>query len=178
MTTVDTKACRECGTVLVRRGDERANAYTRRQYCSKTCQQHAYRRFRTGGGQPTIVKPPRQAKATEIDTSWHARGACRRPGVDREIFFGADREQGATERVDAAKAICASCPVKAECGRYALTQPEPYGVWGGMSEGERRDILRRRRGASEDHHRLRSSTDALTASLRAGRTAQTGPSAA
>jgi WhiB family redox-sensing transcriptional regulator len=42
-------------------------------------------------------------------------------------------------RVSAAKAICARCPVVAECLDYALTYHEPEGVWGGMTPRERRE---------------------------------------
>jgi WhiB family redox-sensing transcriptional regulator len=44
-------------------------------------------------------------------------------------------------RIDAAKAICGSCPVVAECRTHALTVQEPYGIWGGMSERDRAALL-------------------------------------
>jgi WhiB family redox-sensing transcriptional regulator len=47
--------------------------------------------------------------------------------------------------VDAARQICAECPVKAECLEYALENRIDHGVWGGCSERERRRIQRRRR---------------------------------
>ncbi|WP_162237328.1 WhiB family transcriptional regulator, partial [Aeromicrobium sp. Leaf272] len=39
---------------------------------------------------------------------------------------------------------CARCPVIEQCREHALTVQEPYGVWGGLSEAERREILERR----------------------------------
>ncbi|WP_424556268.1 WhiB family transcriptional regulator [Streptacidiphilus pinicola] len=48
-------------------------------------------------------------------------------------------------REDAAKRVCAGCPVLDECRTYALEAREPYGVWGGMSEDERAALLRMRR---------------------------------
>jgi WhiB family redox-sensing transcriptional regulator len=43
-----------------------------------------------------------------------------------------------------ARRICADCPVKAECREYALAQGEQFGIWGGLTAGERQ---RRRRAA-------------------------------
>jgi WhiB family redox-sensing transcriptional regulator len=66
---------------------------------------------------------------------WQRRGACRRPGVDPDAFFP---EKGGSTR--AAKAICAGCPVKAQCLAYALANDDRFGVWGGLSERERRRL--------------------------------------
>ena len=48
-----------------------------------------------------------------------------------------------TARAEAAKAICATCPVIKECREQSLKVREPYGVWGGLSEDERRALKRR-----------------------------------
>ena len=68
---------------------------------------------------------------------WQSQGACRR--VDPAVFFHPEGERGPARRRrdDAAKAVCASCPVLAQCRQHALTVREPYGVWGGMTEDER-----------------------------------------
>jgi WhiB family transcriptional regulator, redox-sensing transcriptional regulator len=68
---------------------------------------------------------------------WQYQGACRR--VDPAVFFHPEGERGPARRRrdDAAKAVCASCPVLAQCRQHALTVREPYGVWGGMTEDER-----------------------------------------
>ncbi|MTA96041.1 MAG: WhiB family transcriptional regulator, partial [Actinobacteria bacterium] len=42
-----------------------------------------------------------------------------------------------------AKAICASCPVLAQCRDHALAVQEPYGIWGGLSEDERAELIAR-----------------------------------
>lgn len=72
---------------------------------------------------------------------WQLRGACR--GVDPVLFFHPDGERGSARarRQEAAKKICAGCPVLAACRNHALTVHEPYGVWGGMSEEERHRML-------------------------------------
>jgi WhiB family redox-sensing transcriptional regulator len=46
--------------------------------------------------------------------------------------------------VDAARRVCADCPVKTECLEYALANRIDHGVWGGTSERERRRILKAR----------------------------------
>ena len=61
------------------------------------------------------------------------------------MFFHPEGERGAARlaRERAAKAICASCPVRRECAQHAEQVREPYGVWGGMSEEEREAAYRR-----------------------------------
>ena len=74
---------------------------------------------------------------------WQYSGTCR--GQDPSLFFHPEGERGGTRRRrdDAAKAICAECPVIVQCRNHALLVHEPYGVWGGMSEDERRSLKRR-----------------------------------
>jgi WhiB family redox-sensing transcriptional regulator len=66
---------------------------------------------------------------------WQERARCRQH--DPEVFFP---EKGGSSRE--AKRICADCPVRIECLNYALRRDERYGVWGGMSERERRRLKR------------------------------------
>ncbi|GAA2243460.1 WhiB family transcriptional regulator [Rarobacter faecitabidus] len=72
---------------------------------------------------------------------WQYKGSCR--DVDDTVFFHPEGERGAARRrrAEAAKAICAECPVLQQCREHALHVREPYGVWGGMSEDERAEIL-------------------------------------
>ena len=74
---------------------------------------------------------------------WQLLGACR--GADPNIFFHPEGERGPAReaRAKAAKAICASCPVRVTCAEHALSVREPYGVWGGLSEDEREAIYAR-----------------------------------
>lgn len=76
---------------------------------------------------------------------WQLQGACR--GADPDIFFHPEGERGSARRnrERAAKAVCAGCPVVAECAAHALSVREPYGVWGGMSEDDREALLARQR---------------------------------
>ena len=76
-----------------------------------------------------------------------AGAACK--GADPDLFFGPDAEFVTVrqEREAKAKAVCARCPVRAECLEYALDTGEAYGVWGGANEDERRAMLRQRRAS-------------------------------
>jgi WhiB family redox-sensing transcriptional regulator len=72
---------------------------------------------------------------------WQLRGACR--GEDSALFFHPEGERGSSReaRDAAAKQVCQTCPVAKECLQYALATREPYGVWGGLSESERAEVL-------------------------------------
>lgn len=74
--------------------------------------------------------------------SWQLRAACRE--MDTDLFFHpyGERDPSRTRRVQAAKAVCAGCPVRVECAEHALTVGEAYGVWGGLSEDERAAMAR------------------------------------
>ena len=69
--------------------------------------------------------------------SWQDQANCL--GVDPDLFFP---ERGASTRE--AKEVCRGCVVRMECLEYALANGEKFGIWGGMSERERRRIRRRR----------------------------------
>jgi WhiB family redox-sensing transcriptional regulator len=73
--------------------------------------------------------------------NWQLAAACR--GMDVEIFFhpASERRHQKQRRIDQAKVICNSCPVLEECRQHALRTREPYGIWGGLSEEERAEIL-------------------------------------
>jgi WhiB family redox-sensing transcriptional regulator len=71
------------------------------------------------------------------DQSWQARANC--AGVDPELFFP---QRGASTRE--AKAVCGGCVVREDCLEYALANGEKFGIWGGLSERERRRVRRRR----------------------------------
>ena len=68
--------------------------------------------------------------------SWQERALCAQ--TDPEAFFP---EKGGSTRE--AKRVCLSCEVRAECLEYALAHDERFGIWGGLSERERRRLKRR-----------------------------------
>lgn len=67
---------------------------------------------------------------------WQERALCAQ--TDPEAFFP---EKGGSTRE--AKRICAGCEVRSECLEYALAHDERFGIWGGLSERERRRLKRR-----------------------------------
>ena len=69
------------------------------------------------------------------EQSWQERSLCAQ--TDPEAFFP---EKGGSTRE--AKKICVGCEVKAECLEYALAHDERFGIWGGLSERERRRLKR------------------------------------
>ena len=73
---------------------------------------------------------------------WQQQAACRGPlGA---VFFPpptTERKREKLAREQKAKDICLACPVLDECRRYAIAIREPHGVWGGLSEQERRVLL-------------------------------------
>jgi WhiB family redox-sensing transcriptional regulator len=70
------------------------------------------------------------------DPTWHESALCAE--TDPEAFFP---EKGGSTRE--AKKICTGCEVRAECLEYALANDERFGIWGGLSERERRRLRRR-----------------------------------
>ena len=74
------------------------------------------------------------------DAAWKKRAACRGSGVD--VFFPEKRNGQTTARQ--ARAICAGCPVRETCLDYALKHHDHYGVWGGMTDRQRRREWSRR----------------------------------
>jgi WhiB family redox-sensing transcriptional regulator len=76
------------------------------------------------------------------DLAWHDRANCK--GANADLFFP---ERGASTRT--AKAICRECPVRAECLEFALRSGEKFGIWGGLSERERRRVRRERQIAAD-----------------------------
>lgn len=75
------------------------------------------------------------------DIRWREDAACR--GVDTNVFFPVTDEEAGP-----AQAICATCPVREECLEFALMTRQEDGVWGGLTETERRRLRRRRREAT------------------------------
>ncbi|MEV6007297.1 WhiB family transcriptional regulator [Streptomyces sp. NPDC051976] len=73
------------------------------------------------------------------DTNWHSAGACH--GMDVEdadaVFFPGPRDH---EEIAEAKELCGWCPVRRECLAFALENTLKEGVWGGLTEAERRPL--------------------------------------
>jgi WhiB family redox-sensing transcriptional regulator len=72
---------------------------------------------------------------------WRHRSAC--ASEDPELFFPIGESGPALPQIQEAKAVCRRCPVLQSCLEWALTTNQPHGVWGGLSESEREQLLRR-----------------------------------
>ena len=70
------------------------------------------------------------------EMEWQERALCAQ--TDPEAFFP---EKGGSTRE--AKRVCLSCEVRVECLEYALENDERFGIWGGLSERERRRVKKR-----------------------------------
>ncbi len=81
----------------------------------------------------------RAPSAEEIE--WQLKGLCASGTYDPDLWTPTFNR----EDVEEAKAICAHCPVMMTCRRWALSHHEVYGVWGGLSENDRKAIWTGRR---------------------------------
>ena len=83
--------------------------------------------------------------AQRAEELWQVKAACR--GPQSVVFFPPthfERKDEKEERETQAKAICATCAVRQPCLDYALRIREPHGIWGGLNELERKQLVARR----------------------------------
>ena len=79
-----------------------------------------------------------------LQPCWSDQAACH--GAEAALFFSpqlVELKEARLRRERAAKDICRRCPVRERCLDEALRRRESYGIWGGCTEQERRDLLRR-----------------------------------
>ncbi len=75
--------------------------------------------------------------------AWQDGAACR--GPYQQVFYPptkSERRKEKRHREARAKEICLQCPVIDDCRDYAFTVGEQHGIWGGLTEGERKEILK------------------------------------
>ncbi|MDP9069829.1 MAG: WhiB family transcriptional regulator [Actinomycetota bacterium] len=85
--------------------------------------------------------------SAHVDELWQVKAACR--GQHAAVFFPPahfERKDDKAAREARAKAICATCPVCQPCLDYAMRIREPHGIWGGLNEAERKQLLAGRLG--------------------------------
>ena len=76
------------------------------------------------------------------DQGWQVRAACRGPQI--KVFFPPshfERKSDKRARERRAKMICQTCSVRSDCLDYALRIGEQHGIWGGLNEIERREMI-------------------------------------
>jgi WhiB family redox-sensing transcriptional regulator len=89
-----------------------------------------------GGVMHELLVVTTDAGADEGELSWQERSLCAQ--TDPEAFFP---EKGGSTRE--AKKVCVGCEVRQPCLEYALAHDERFGIWGGLSERERRKLKKR-----------------------------------
>ncbi len=85
--------------------------------------------------------------SAQAEDLWQLKAACRGPHA--AVFFPPphfERKEEKEGREARAKSICALCSVREACLEYALRIREPHGIWGGLNEVERRQVLAERVG--------------------------------
>jgi WhiB family redox-sensing transcriptional regulator len=93
-----------------------------------------------------------------LSGGWRYRAACR--GIELEVFF-----PGRGESAEAARQVCARCPVRQPCLDYALSHGIVHGIWGGLTERNRRSLRSRYTAAAR-----RDRDEAILAASAAGYT--------
>jgi WhiB family redox-sensing transcriptional regulator len=88
-----------------------------------------------------VLEQLREALHLDERLAWQDQANCR--GANADLFFP---ERGASTRT--AKSICRECQAREECLEFAITTGEKFGIWGGLSERERRRIRRDRQIAA------------------------------
>lgn len=104
----------------------------------------------------------RHAPSAERGRDWREDAACLK--VDPELFFIVGAIKAGTpqyRQAERAKAVCAQCSVSEACLQYALETDQNEGIWGGMTEDERRELRRRARRGRRMGHRATSEIGAI-----------------
>lgn len=76
------------------------------------------------------------------DSGWRPQAACLE--MDTDLFFPVGTTGKAVDQTEQAKAVCRGCKVAERCLEWALASNQDAGIWGGMTEDERRTLRRRR----------------------------------
>ena len=80
--------------------------------------------------------------AQRVEEAWQLKAACR--GPQAAVFFPPstfERKDEKLERESRAKDICRTCPVRNPCLEYSVRIREPHGIWGGLNEAERKQLV-------------------------------------
>ena len=86
------------------------------------------------------LSPSHLLSLTVASAEWRKDSACR--DTDPDLFFPVGTTGPAIEQIETAKAVCRQCHAQTQCLEYAIETNQDSGIWGGLSEEERR-VLRR-----------------------------------
>jgi len=84
------------------------------------------------------------------DHEWRDEALCR--DTDPELFFPVGTTGTALTQIERAKQVCGECAVRTDCLEFSLTTNQDSGIWGGLSEEERRVIRRQRAARARARH--------------------------
>jgi len=70
-----------------------------------------------------------------IPERWVQQALCAKLAINPDLFYAGKKTR--PEDVDAALAVCGACPVRRDCLKNALDYDDPWGIWGGTTEGQR-----------------------------------------
>lgn len=87
----------------------------------------------------TAVHPDGQATVKGCD--WRSQASCRM--TDPELFFPNGTSGPTLLQIEQAKRVCGGCPVSLDCLAWAIDTGQDAGIWGGLTEDERRAVKRR-----------------------------------
>ena len=79
-------------------------------------------------------------RVIDLTDNWKARAACR--SMSPELFFPAGTTGAAFDEITAAKDVCFGCDVRTDCLRFAVSSNQEFGIWGGTTKEERRELRR------------------------------------
>ncbi len=99
-----------------------------------------------GGNVSITTHNPLESLVTLEDvarTGWRNSAECK--DTEPDLFFPVGQTGPAIAHIANAKAVCSECAVQIECLEYALMTNQDAGIWGGLTEDERRKIRRERR---------------------------------
>ncbi|MFJ3229179.1 WhiB family transcriptional regulator [Streptomyces sp. NPDC086783] len=89
----------------------------------------------------SVVRTSSGPTSTAAGSDWRSRALCR--CEDPDLFFPIGDTGPALLQIEEAKAVCRRCPVMETCAQWAISTGQAEGVWGGLSEKERRSFKRR-----------------------------------
>lgn len=91
---------------------------------------------------------------SRANTSWMEQGVCQNRDEDGKIFF-----PEAGNNANMAKKMCARCPVREKCLDWSIETRQMYGIWGGVSEKKRRQMMHLRYGRAPYYVTLEEDDD-------------------
>jgi WhiB family redox-sensing transcriptional regulator len=86
------------------------------------------------------------------EPNWREQAACQHAAP--ELFFPVGTTGAAFDEIEAAKRVCATCPVQPECLEFALFTRQEFGIWGGTTEDERRLLHKMLRAKARSAERV------------------------